>query len=103
MREFILKYWLQVIFGAAVTALSGAYAWLLRRLGRYKIIESALLAILHDRLYQTCSYYLERGYAGSEDKRNLEYLYTPYAALGGNGTCKSLYEQCLALPLSKKP
>ena len=37
-----------------------------------------------------------------EDRSNLEYLYKPYKALGGNGTGESLYQRCLALPFEEE-
>ena len=35
-------------------------------------------------------------YCGRQD--NLEYMFRPYKALGGNGTGEELYNRCLALP-----
>ena len=69
------------------------------RLQKNDVTKSALLALLHDRLYSACGYYLDRGWCGSEDKRNLEYMFRPYEKLGGNGTCKAMYNQCMALPM----
>ena len=63
------------------------------------LARKALLALLHDRLYSTCGAYIERSWCSAEDKRNLEYMFLPYEKLGGNGTCKAMYEQCLKLPL----
>ena len=61
----------------------------------YVLIE---LALLHDRLYQACQFYLKRGFCTLEDRDNLEYMFKPYKALGGNGTGEELYNRCLALP-----
>ena len=58
------------------------------------------MALLHDRIYQACSFFIARGYCTPEDRSNLEYLYKPYKALGGNGTGESLYNKCLELPLT---
>lgn len=69
------------------------------RLQKNDVTKSALLALLHDRLYSACGYYLDRGWCGAEDKRNLEYMFRPYEKLGGNGTCKAMYNQCMALPM----
>ena len=69
------------------------------RLQKNDVTKSALLALLHDRLYSACGYYLDRGWCGADDKRNLEYMFRPYEKLGGNGTCKAMYNQCMALPM----
>lgn len=60
-------------------------------------LEIGVVAILHDRVYQACKHYLEKDSIEVEDLKNLEHLYDAYAAMGGNGTCKQLYERVCAL------
>lgn len=69
------------------------------RLKKNDNASRALLALLHNELYSACGYYLDRGFCSVEDKRNLEYMFVPYQKLGGNGTCKAMYEQCMKMPL----
>ncbi len=102
MKEFIVRYWLEVLFGASLTVLGGGFAYLRSRIGRLHQIERGILALLHDRMYGECSRLLWLGTASAEDKHNLEYLYTPYKLLGGNGTAEAMYKQCLQLPLPRK-
>lgn len=45
-------------------------------------------------------FFIVRGWCSPDDRSNLEYLYKPYKALGGNGTGESLYKKCLELPLT---
>lgn len=94
----IEKYWVQEV----LAAISGAVAWLGRKVHRWKqeqdLVKQGVLAILHDRLYQACQYYLRKGYCSIDDRDNLEYMFRPYRALGGNGTGEELYNRCLALP-----
>lgn len=96
--ETIEKYWVQEV----LTAISGALAWLGRKVHRWKqeqdLVKQGVLAILHDRLYQAGQYYLRKGYCSIDDRDNLEYMFQPYKALGGNGTGEELYNRCLALP-----
>ena len=68
----------------------------------YEVLKEGILALLHDRLYQACSFFIEKGYCSLEDRANLEYLYKPYKALGGNGTGEHLYRKCLELPFKQK-
>ncbi len=102
MLEHVQKYWVTYLCGLLASAVTGFIAYIKATRSKHKFERRAILALLHDRLYQACGYYLRRGWASEEDKRNLEYLYAPYAALGGNGTCHAMYEQCLALPLEPK-
>ena len=96
--ETIQKYWVQEV----MTVITGALAWLARKVQKWKqeqdLVKQGVLAILHDRLYQACQFYLKRGYCTIDDRGNLEYMFRPYKALGGNGTGEELYNRCLALP-----
>ena len=96
--ETIEKYWVQEV----LATISGAVAWLGRKVHRWKqeqdLVKQGVLAILHDRLYQAYQYYLHKGYCSIDDRDNLDYMFRPYRALGGNGTGEELYNRCLALP-----
>lgn len=96
--ETIQKYWVQEV----MTVITGALAWLARKVQKWKqeqdLVKQGVLAILHDRLYQACQFYLKRGYCTIDDRDNLEYMFRPYKALDGNGTGEELYNRCLALP-----
>ena len=45
----------------------------------------------------TDKHYIEEESIDVEDLKNLEHLYNAYTAMGGNGTCKQLYERVCAL------
>lgn len=98
MVEFIVRYWVEELF-AVIIAIIG---WLIKQVkakkSEYEILREGIVALLHDRLYSACSFFIARGYCTLEDRNNLEYLYTPYKQLGGNGTGMRLYEKCLELP-----
>jgi hypothetical protein len=100
MREFILRYWVQELFALIVAII----AWLIRKhrqkSAQYTVLREGILALLHDRLYRSCGFFISRGYCAVEDRRNLECLYSPYKMLGGDGTGDSLYNKCMDLPLS---
>ena len=64
-------------------------------------IKEGLLAILHDRLYQACTYYITLGYIDTVGLKNIEYIYKAYHPLGGNGTGTELYNRAKALPLKE--
>jgi len=99
MAEFILKYWLQTMFGAMVTAFTAGVACMSRRMKRSQYIEQAIMALLHDRMYQAGRYLLEeKGWASVEDRQNLEAMYIPYKKLGMNGTCEHMYLKIGSLP-----
>ena len=106
--EFIQKFWLQFL----LTGISGGLAYACKRsykkikeekeqrakeqkeyAERQKVQETAICAILHDRLLQSLTYYLEKGEINSDQMDNLKIMYDSYIALNGNGTIKILWER----------
>lgn len=65
------------------------------------VIKDGVKALLHDRLYHTCKFYLQRGEITITEMSNIEYLYNSYHALGGNGTGTELYKRVKELPVSQ--
>ena len=103
MLGFIVKYWAQWLFGIVAAGLTAAYRNLSKKIKTQKeenkAIKEGLLAILHDRLYQACTHYIEIGHIDLSALKNVEYLYKSYHALGGNGTGTELYTRAKALPI----
>ena len=106
--EFVQKFWLQFV----LTTISGFLAWKCKkwynegkkqkearlkeeqeRQERLKVLETAVLAMLHDRLLQSLVYFLKVKEITSDEMDNIKLMYEAYKALGGNGTIKILYER----------
>ena len=107
MLDWIAKYWLEAVFGALAGALGTAFGRMRHRLkqqtGRQEAVEEGVRALLHDRIYSTYAECREKGYADVNDLKNLEYLYRPYHALGGNSTGTELFERVKRMPVSPVP
>lgn len=105
LKQFLeLNSLVVTIFGTSVFGVTSALVTrVLTRVRktneRLKTHDSALIAILHDKLYTRCNEYLVRGYVTVAEMNNLKYLYNSYHELGGNGTGTALYERVLALPI----
>lgn len=98
MQQFFAytsAHWME----GAIWLLGIGWAYLVKKVTEYKAIKDGLLAIMHDRLYQACTHYLEKGYINTSGLKNIEYLYTSYHALGSNGTGTELYNRAKALPI----
>lgn len=124
MIDFIVKYWLEVGFGLLCAAVGAGFKWILKKLKERQAQEEArkaeeeahkaeqdalqntlkegVLALLHDRLYQGCRYHIGRGKITAAEMKNMEYLYSGYHTLGGNGTGTELYERVKELPLEEE-
>lgn len=101
MTDFIIQYWLQFFFGGVATALTLAYKRLSKRVKEQEAIKDGVLAILHDRLFTAGEYYIPKKEITLSEMKNVEYLYRSYAALGGNGTGKEIWERIQNLPIKK--
>lgn len=99
MLDWIIRYWVQWLFGLIGAALLAGYRRLVKQEKERKAIKDGLLAILHDRLYAECSRYIAQGSIDTDGLRNMDYLYRSYHALGGNGTGTELYNRAKALPI----
>lgn len=86
----------------AVIASSGFWAFLNKHTERKDVRTKMLIGLGHDRIIQLGSMYIERGYITSDEYENLiDYLYAPYAGMGGNGSAKRVVEEVKKLPLHK--
>lgn len=109
MTEFLVKYWLEILFGAFIGIMGAFYDRVRKKLKQTEIENQALkrgmIAILHNDLYQTCEYYLSLGYIPldkAEDiLENAKVMYDSYHALGGNGTGTKIYNRFTSLELKR--
>lgn len=101
MLEFIVKYWLEFFFSGVLALLGAGYRILNSKLKEQEKMKEGILAILHDRLYQACRFYIQRGHVDIESMKNIEYLYKSYHDLGGNGTGTELYNRVKSLPIKE--
>jgi hypothetical protein len=93
--------WIKALISATAAAVIGILTAALRRIwnrqkaqaARQVAVEEGVKALLHDRLCQACACVLDKGKATVSEIENIEFLYSPYVALGGNGTAKQLYER----------
>ena len=67
---------------------------------RQDAVEDGVKALLHDRIYQGYGECERKGFATVEDIENIDYLYRPYHALGGNGTGTELFERVKKMPVN---
>ena len=65
---------------------------------RFKLLERASVAMLHNKIYKQCSEHLDAGFISVDDLDDMEYLFKAYKGLGGNGTGETLYNKVKGLP-----
>lgn len=96
--------WGQVIVSVVLALISstGLWSYISTRRERHDAKTKMLVGLAHDRIISLGVSYINRGYVTADEYENLhEYLYVPYAALGGNGSAKRIMEEVKKLPLHK--
>lgn len=109
MKQFILQYWLEALFTLIISCL-GMWCKMLNsklkeKTKEQEALKSGMIAILHDRLFHICNYYLSLGYIpvdkSEEVLDNAKIIYEAYHGIGGNSTGTVLYEKLLKLKVQK--
>lgn len=102
MVDWIVKYWIEVVFGLIVAGLGIAYKRLAVKIKDTKAKDDAIAEgvkyLLMLQLREKGEQYLRDGYCSTEQKHEYEKAYSAYHALGGNDTITALKESVLKLP-----
>lgn len=95
-----MNIWLEILI--AFVASSGFWALITNLINRKSASTKMLIGLGHDRIIALGMSYIERGWVTEEEYDNLvNYLYTPYAKLGGNGTAERVMKGVEKLPIRK--
>lgn len=86
----------------SVFASSGFWAWLMARQNKDTAERRMILGIGYRSICELCGSYISRGYISRDEYSDLKkYLYDPYRAMGGNGTCERLMKEVDKLPIKE--
>jgi hypothetical protein len=105
MREFIVRYWLECVFGIICAALSAGYASLKKKLkaekAKNQAIESGLRGILRIQILDTYDKCAAEGNTISVSRKDaIVSIYQSYVALGNgeaDDTIKNLYNEIMKM------
>jgi phosphoribosylformylglycinamidine (FGAM) synthase PurS component len=113
MREWLMKYWLQVLFGAVVAGFTALYRKKIdkikqqkelelkleqQRAEEFELLKDAIKAVLRGQIVQSYNHCLDRGeVCRIYEKENVEELYNSYHALGGNGVIDGIYKDLMEM------
>lgn len=102
MKDWFIKYWLQIVFSIIVTGIATGYKRLSTKIHikgcEQEAIKLGMQALLRDRLIQNYNHYIDKGFCPIYALENINALYTQYHALGGNGTITGIVEKLRGLP-----
>lgn len=97
LQPYILGWLIPTILGTALGFIAGK----MRKLtARDKAIEEGLRCILRGEITRAYQRHIIDGRPMTlECRRQLDEFWHAYHALGGNGTCKSMYDELCELPI----
>ena len=106
INEFVLKYWLEWLFGA-VLAVLGIVA---RNLGkklkkteeRNQAIENGVRDMLRLTILDNYEHCMQVGSISVSRKDAIDSAYRSYHALGGNGTITQIHKEIMEMPVITK-
>lgn len=102
--DFIVKYWLEWVFGLIAAGLAAGYARLSKRLTAEKeknrAIENGVRDILRMQILDNYDRCKADGCMISVSRKDaIDSAYRSYSALGGNGTITRVHEEIMQMPI----
>ena len=111
MLEWLVKYWLEAIFGLIIAGLSAGYAKLAKKLKKERAknlaIENGLKGILRIQIIDTYDKCISEGNITLSRKDAIAEVYRSYTALCASqeevdDTITQMYEELRRLPVKRK-
>lgn len=102
MMDFIVKYWLEALFGVVLAALSVGYKTLANRLKSEKkknqAIEDGLRDLLRIQILDNYERCVAAGNTITVSRKDaIDSAYQSYHALGGNGTITRVHQEIMEM------
>lgn len=102
MPDWIVKYWVEWLFGIVVAVLG----YLIKKINarvkqassKNDAIELGVQALLRSQMIDDYNHYVEKGYAPIYARENFENCYLQYKNLGGNGVMTDIHQKFQQLP-----
>ena len=98
MVTFVIKYWVEFLFGIIGSALIAMGKMIHDQREKYQNIGDGVEALLRNEIIEAYNKYLEKGYCPIYGKENISRMYTAYHALGGNDVATELKDKIIAMP-----
>lgn len=106
MKDWIIKYWLEALFGVVCVVFGALYRRMARKVKKQisdqKALKDGMLALLRSEIIRCYDKYMQRGWIPIYALDTANALYNSYKVLGGNGTVKKLVEDMNDLPNNER-
>ena len=94
MVDFIIKYWIEILF----TTLTSGIIYVFKQ---YLSLKKGMRALLKNEIVRIYETYTSLGYCPSYMKENANEIYKSYHGLSGDGMATSMFNDILKLPVKK--
>lgn len=101
-----MEFWISMIVSIVCAMLASTGLWTLiqKRMDKKDAKSKMILGLGHDRIVELGNEYIRKGYITVDEYENLhDYLWKPYAAMGGNGSAKRIMDEVNRLPIRDNP
>jgi len=98
MTEFIIKYWLQVLFGLITTVMAFIMRKMNKKIAEQEAIRMGVQALLRDRIIEKYDRAIQDGYCPIHIRDSILEMAKQYYNLGGNGVVNNLVDKIQYLP-----
>lgn len=103
MWEWLIKYWLEVLFGLVTAGIGIALRRISKKLNQEKkrnqAIEDGVRDILRMQILDTYEKCTQAGKISVSRKDAIDSAYRSYHALGGNGTITQVHNEIMEMPI----
>lgn len=103
MFEWLIKYWLEVLFGLVTAGIGIALRRISKALQKEKLrnqaIEDGVRDILRMQILDTYEKCTQAGKISVSRKDAIDSAYRSYHALGGNGTITQVHNEIMEMPI----
>lgn len=100
MVEFMIRYWVEVLFGI-VAAIGGVMMKRFdKEVKKMQATEKGVQALLRNSIIQMYNKAMHDKCLKIYERENLQHMFEEYTALGGNGVVQGLVEKMYELPTS---
>lgn len=105
MPEWIVKYWVEWVFGLVIAGIASYSRHISRQVKKereeQKALRDGMRSLLRRQIIADCEQAFRDGFCETKTKDTIEDMYESYHALGGNGVVSHLKAQALNLPTFK--
>lgn len=98
MIEFVIKYWMEFLFGLIISGMGVIGKILYSQHLKNKAIGKGVEALLRNGIVQSFNKWSVLGYCPIYARENALRMYEPYHKLGGNDVATDLIEDLKRLP-----